>query len=421
MHGWAKDLFPICRSITGNGLRQTLRYLQRLLPGLDLHEVPSGTKAFDWTVPDEWNVRDAFLIGPDGQKVIDFRRNNLHVVGYSEPVEATLTLEELQPHLHSLPDLPEAVPYITSYYRRNWGFCLAHRDRLKLKRGRYRVKIDSALGPGSLTYGDLVLEGRERKEVFFSTYVCHPSMANNELSGPVVAAALARWLMGRGDRRYTYRFVFAPETIGAIVYLSRNLDILKRNVVAGFILSCVGDERAYSIVESRLGDTLADRVARHVLRHQAGTYATYRLWELGGSDERQYGSPGADLPVVCFSRSKAATYPEYHTSLDDLGVISPRGLEDSLTALERCVAALECNRIYRNTCVGEPQLGKRGLYPALGARDNARVMRTMMTLLAYADGRHDLLAIAERAERPVEELFPLAEKLLSQGLLAAET
>src|SRR5690349_18203048 len=275
MHSWARDLFPINRSLTGNGVRETLAYIKRILPDLTIHEVPSGTQAFDWTVPDEWNVRRAFIEDESGNRVVDFAENNLHVVGYSTPVDEWMTLAELQPYLHSIPDQPGAIPYITSYYVRRWGFCLPHAQRESLAEGRYHVVIDSTLGPGSLTCGEIRIPGREDKEIFLSSYICHPSMANNELSGPVVTTALGRWISSLADRRYSYRIVFVPETIVAIVYISRHLDELRERVAAGYVVTCIGDDRAYSLLHSRAGNTLADRAAKLVLKKHAPDFVEY--------------------------------------------------------------------------------------------------------------------------------------------------
>jgi len=416
MYGWARDLFPICRSITGDGVRTTLKYLQGLLPSLGVFEVPSGTKVLDWKVPEEWNIRDAYIADESGARIVDFQKNNLHVVGYSEPVSAAMTLEELQPHLYSLPSMPDAIPYVTSYYQRRWGFCLSQRTRDGMDPGTYRVVIDSTLAAGSLSYGEVILPGHEEREVLLSTYVCHPSMGNNELSGPAVTTALTRWLMSLPTRRYTYRILFIPETIGSITYLSTHLDVMKRNTVAGYVITCVGDDRTYSFLESRKGNTLADRVTRHVIKHHYPECVTYSFLKRG-SDERQYCSPGIDLPVVSLMRSKYGTYPEYHTSLDDLNFISPSGLAGAYAALKRCISLIEANVTYRTICLGEPQLGRRGLYPTLSKTGSAAAVERMMNILAYADGERDLIALAEQIQVPAEDCLPAIERLVKEQVM----
>ncbi len=415
MYRWATDLFPIHRSITGTGVRETLAYLGNILPGLIVHAVPSGTQAFDWTVPDEWTIRDAYIADEAGNKVVDYNKHNLHVVGYSKPVDTWLSLAKLDEHLYSLPDQPDAIPYVTSYYNRHWGFCLPHHQRKKLPAGRYHAVIDSDLQPGVLNYGELILPGQEDSEVLLSTYICHPSMANNELSGPVVTAALALWLQSLENRRFTYRIVFVPETIGAIVYLSKNSGHMKQKTIAGFEISCVGDDRTYSFLPSRKGGTLADRVAEQTLKQHGVDYARYSFLDRG-ADERQYCSALIDLPVVLVMRTKFGSYPEYHTSLDYLSVISPAGLEGAFNILKNCLQALEANYVYRATIPCEPQLGRRGFYPLLSAKHMARSV-TLEDVLVYADGQTDLLAISEIIGVDVMECAAAAVRLEQEGLL----
>lgn len=414
MWSLVEKLFPINRSITGNGVRQTLKILSEQIP-LKIHEVPTGTKAFDWTIPQEWNLRDAYIIDPQGNKIADFKKCNLHVVGYSVPIDRTLTLDELQEHLYSLPDQPEAIPYITSYYKERWGFCIAHNERLKLKEGIYHVFIDSEFKDGYLTYGEFILPGEINKEVFLSTYVCHPSMANNELSGPVVAAFIGKWLASQ-PRRYTYRIIFIPETIGSITYISRHLQELKQNMIVGFNISCVGDERAYSYVASRYENTFADKVASNVLSFKHPDFIKYSFLDRG-SDERQYCSPGVDLPLVTLSRSKYGTYPEYHTSLDNLDFVTATGLRGGYELIKDCINIIENNRTYRVICYGEPQLGRRGLYPNLSTKNSNVSVKTMMDFIAYADGTNDMIDISNIIRKLVMEIVPIAERLLEAGLV----
>jgi len=416
IYDWVKDLYPICRSLSGEGVRESIAYIKEKLPELSVHEVPSGEQVLDWTVPDEWNIRGAFIEHEDGERIVDFADNNLHVVGYSEPVECWMELEDLQGHLHSLPDQPEAVPYVTSYYKRTWGFCLSDRRRASLKPGKYHVVIDSTLAPGVLNYADLVLEGREQKEILLTTCFCHPSLANNELSGPCVLTALARWIRDLPDRRFTYRFLWCPETIGSIIYISRHLEHLKAHTKAGYFATCIGDDRVYSHVESRYGDTLSDRVAKHVLHHHAQDFMSYNFLGRGG-DERQFCSPGVDLPYSVVTRSKFAEYPEYHTSLDNLDLVTPTGLAGGFEALRKCVATLECDAFYTAIQPGEPQLGKRGLYPLTSTAASGLGVRSMMNFLAYCDGSQSVLDIAERIGLTAIECDGYARKLLEAGVI----
>lgn len=417
MHSWAKDLWPITRSLTGDGVRETLGYLKKLLPSLEVHSVQSGYRAFDWTVPNEWNIRDAYIEDESGNKIVNFLDNNLHLVGYSQSIDAWIDLDELDKHLHSLEDQPDAIPYITSYYNSDWGFCLKHSLRQKLKKGRYHVVIDSDLNPGVLNYGELVIKGERDEEVFLSTYICHPSMANNELSGIVVATALARFLLSMNERKYTYRIIFIPETIGSIVYLSKHIEHLKNKVVAGFQITCVGDERCYSYLPSRLGETLSDDVALHVLKHTDSNFQKY-TWLDRGSDERQYCAPGVDLPIASIMRSKYGEYPEYHTSLDDLNFVTQKGLEGSLLALKRSINVIEKNGYFQTTTLCEPHLGKRNLYPTLGQKNIGDETLLMVNLISYCDGNHSLLQISEILDVPFWKLIKVTNILVKNKLLA---
>ena len=417
MYELCERLFPICRSITGDGVRKTLQMLVEVYGNeINIHEVPTGTKVFDWTVPKEWNIKEAYIENSKGQRVIDFKNNNLHVVGYSLPVDKFVDLQELKSVVYTQPDQPDAIPYVTSYYKECYGFCMSQNQLDKLPEDTYHIVIDSELKEGSLTYGEIIIPGDTEEEVFLSTYICHPSMANNELSGPVVATFLAKWLNSLVKRRYTYRIIFIPETIGAITYLSKNLQYLKEHVIAGFNLSCVGDNRTFSYVESRYGDTLADKAAKNVLSFYYPDYKTYSFLKRG-SDERQYNAPGVDLPVCAICRSKYGEYPEYHTSKDNLELISPEGLLGAYEVYQQCILSLENNYSYKINVLCEPQLGKRGLYPTTSQKGTYDAVKVMIDFIAYADGSNDLIDISNIIGVPVNELLTVIEKLEKVDLL----
>jgi aminopeptidase-like protein len=391
------------------------------LPNLEIKSVPSGLDVFDWTVPKEWKVKEAYIVAPDGRKICDFKKNNLHLVSYSSPFKGKLSLSELQDHLYSLTEQPYAIPYITSYYKERWGFCLSQIERDNLKDGDYDVYIDSELFDGVLNYAELILPGKSTKEVFLSTYVCHPSMANNELSGPVVVTYLAKWLQSLQSTKYTYRIIFIPETIGSITYLSKNIKQMQEKIIAGFNVSCVGDNRSYSYLPSRNGKTLSDKVAKHILKWTDPNYVTYS-WSERGSDERQYCAPGIDLPIASIMRTKYGKYPEYHTSLDDfINVVTPDGLEGGYEALRLSIEAIENNCYPRVTVLGEPQLGKRGLYPTISMRNSSSETKLLKELITWSDGNHSLLEIAEKCNTPIWELYPLIKKLQTHDLLVLES
>lgn len=417
MYNLCVELFPICRSITGNGVRETLSILNSVIgEEMVVREVPSGTQVFDWSVPKEWNIRDAWIKDSKGNKILDFKDNNLHVVGYSLPANKKVNLEELKTIIYTQPEQPDAIPYVTSYYKERYGFCMTQNKKNNLKEDNYHIFIDSELKDGSLTYGEIIIPGDSNKEVFLSTYVCHPSMANNELSGPAVAIYLAKWLKSLPIRRYTYRIIFIPETIGSITYLSQNLEHLKKRVIAGFNISCVGDNRTFSYVASRYGNTLADKVAKNVLRFYYPEYKEYSFLKRG-SDERQYNAPGVDLPVCAICRSKYGEYPEYHTSKDNLDFISPEGLAGAFEVYKQCITVLENNYKYKINVLCEPQLGKRGLYPTISQKGSYDAVKAMTDFIAYADGNNDLIDISNIISVSVKELLPIVKKLKINGLI----
>lgn len=419
MYELAGRLFPICRSITGNGVRETLAILREYIPDLEISEVPSGTPAFDWTVPLEWNIAEAYIENSGGERIVDFKDSNLYVVGYSVPTDCYISRKELFEHIYVEDAQPDAIPYVTSYYKERWGFCMPRRLRDSLPEDVYHCVIKSTMEKGSLTYAQTVIPGETPEEILLSTYVCHPSMANNELSGPVVQTYLYQWLKERTRRRYTYRLLFIPETIGSITYISQHLEHMKRYIKAGFLLSCVGDERAYSYIPTRKGGTLADRAALKVLQDEHPDFIRYTFLDRG-SDERQYNAPGVDIPVCGLCRSKYGVYPEYHTSLDNMDMISPRGLAGSYILMTDILTLLEYNRRYKVECFCEPQLGKRGLQSTVSQKGTYGGVLTLRDLIAYADGETDLIEISEIIGVPVAKLYPLIDRLCDQGLLTAD-
>jgi aminopeptidase-like protein len=415
MYRAVEDLYPICRSITGEGLRETLRYVGARIP-LDLREVASGTEVLDWTIPREWNIRDAYIATSTGERIVDFRRSNLHVLNYSTPVRARMSLSELLPHLHTLPEAPDWIPYRTSYYRDSWGFCLSHRQMAGLPEGEYEVCIDSTLAPGALTYGECYLPGATSDEVLISCHVCHPSLANDNLSGIVLAMSLAGRLR-ECALRYSYRFLFIPGTIGSIAWLALNEATIER-VKHGLVLACVGDPGGITYKKSRRGDAEMDRVVAHVLQERG---VEHRIEEFSpyGYDERQFCSPGFNLPVGCFMRTPHGRFPEYHTSADNPCFVAPAALADSLDAVLAILDVLEGNRRYMNQNPrGEPQLGKRGLYRAMGGYAQGGVDElALLWVLNLSDGEHSLLDISRRSGREFAAVRQAADLLEASGLL----
>tara|TARA_Y100000590_G_scaffold181751_1_gene207096 strand:- start:320 stop:1621 length:1302 start_codon:yes stop_codon:yes gene_type:complete len=423
-----KRLFPICRSITGNGVRTTLKILKEFIPKLKIYEVKSGTKVFDWEVPPEWNIKDAYVKDYNGNKIIDFQRNNLHLVSYSIPINKQLTKKELFNHIHTH-KIPNAIPYLTSYYKKYWGFCISKKqkkifDKKYKHNDLFEVKINSSLNKkGSLTYGELIIPGKSKQEILISTYICHPSMANNELSGPLVSTALARYFSSNKVHPKTLRFLFIPETIGAITYLNRNLNKLKKNVIAGYNLSCIGDERQYSFIPTKYGNTLSDRAAIKAFKDLNLKFQTYSFLKRG-SDERQFNSPGINLPIASLMRTKYASYPEYHTSLDNFNVVTQKGLKGGFNLTKKAIDILMKNFVPYNSVLCEPRISKRKLYENLRARKRIEFNRNSynfrmkyMNFLQYADGTNDLTNISNHIKLPFNETFKVFKVLRKKKLI----
>jgi len=415
MYRMILELYPICRSITGNGYRQTMRRIQEIIP-ISIQEVPSGTEVFDWTIPKEWNIRDAYVKGPSGKKVIDFKQHNLHVMQYSVPVRLKVPLQELKHHLYSLPDHPEWIPYRTSYYKENWGFCLSQKQLDSLEEGEYEVVIDSSLENGHLTYGEYRIQGESDEEVLLSCHCCHPSLCNDNLSGIALTSRLAEILTGL-PLRYSYRFLFIPGAIGSITWLSKNEEVASW-IKHGLVVTGVGDSGTFHYKKSRRGDAEIDRVVQYVLKHSGKPYQV-RDFSPYGYDERQYCSPGFNLPVGSLTRSPHGLYPQYHTSADDLNFVSTGALVESLSIYLEVVRVLENNRRYQNLnpkC--EVRLGKRGLYRTIGGEIGQPLNElALLWVLNLSDGSNSLLDISERSGLLFDDVESAAEALLGKGLL----
>lgn len=421
---YLRRLFPICRSITGNGNRKTLHILQEIIP-LTVHEVPSGTLVYDWTIPDEWNIRDAWIAAPDGSRIVDFNASNLHVVSYSEPVRGKFTWAELQPRLHTHPSLPEAIPYRTSYYKRNWGFCLTRAQYRELEQhgGPFDVVIDATLKPGSLTYGELLLPGQSKQEILLSCYICHPSMANDSLSGVLLTAFLARELLARTDRHYSYRIAFVPETIGAITYCARN-ETAMQQIDTGLVITTVGGPGKFGYKQSFDSSHTINRLIEDVLGEAGVDYLTYPF-DIHGSDERQYSSQCFRINTATLCRDRYYEYPQYHTSLDNPDFVTGKQIAETLTLYIRLINKLEDRRIYRNRMPScEVMLSRHDLYPATGGAQRPELggrseLDLILWLLFLCDGKLDMNTIARRLDVSPDTLITIADKLASNGVLEA--
>ena len=417
-----KKLFPINRSITGSGINETLKIIKKEFPKLKIHSVKSGTQVFDWKIPPEWNIKSAYVIDKFGKKIIDFKENNLHVVGYSTPINRILSKKKLFEKIHSIPKEPNAIPYITSYYKNYWGFCLAHKKKIEFlnkykDEDKFKVVINSTLNKkGKLTYGELLIKGKSKQEILISTYICHPSMANNELSGPIVSMSLIKYFLKFKSLNKSLRFIFIPETIGSITFLSKQLNYLKKNLIGGYNLSCIGDDRQYSCMFSKYKNTLSDLALVESFKKLKIKFKTYSFLKRG-SDERQYNSPGVDLPIASIFRTKYGEYPEYHTSLDDFGLVTKSGIYGGFKVAKNAIKILINKIVPINKILCEPQMGKRGLYSNLSTKNLNIFSRRLMNFLQYADGKNDIFQISKLIKLNNREVLKIYKILKKEKLV----
>lgn len=415
-----KFLFPICRSITGPGIKYSLSYFEKLIPELRRIKFKSGRKIYDWKIPKEWHIRDSYIQDlQTKKKYAQFKENNLHVLNFSSSINKIVNKKELLKHVYSLKSQPNAIPYVTSYYKKNWGFCISENEKKKLNKKKYKVFIDSKFKSGTLDLSHALFSGKSKKEIFFSSYLCHPSMANNELSGPTVLSELVKYIKNKKNLRFSYRFVILPETIGSICYIKKFSSTLKKRMLCGFNVSCVGDNGNFSIIESPSGNTLADFSLKEVIKNKK-KFKKYNFKERG-SDERQYCAPGVDLPVCGFSRSKYGEYRQYHTSLDNLNFISAKGLKSSLNVLKKIVDSFENEKswyiIPKSKFNCEPNLGKRNLYFKVSEKKNYKSLGLRKNLIAYSDGKKNLLQISKIINQPIKKILEEMKLLLRKGVL----
>ena len=412
---WAKDLFPLCRSLTGEGTQKTLRYFLNINPEFKILKFKSNTKVFDWVIPLEWNIKDAFIQHESGKRFCEFKKSNLHVVGYSMPIDKIIKKNEMLKNIYTQKDQPDSIPYVTSYYEKRWGFCMSEKTKKKLPSGKYRVKINSSFKKGNLEIAEAVLKGKSKKEIFFSSYVCHPSMVNNELSGPVLLNAILKYIKSNYKKtKFSYRFVLLPETIGPIAYISKKLNLLKKNIICGFNLTMVGDERAYSFVPSRKGNTLSDEALKASLIGLKKV--KYYSFLDRASDERQYCSPKVDLPLTAFSRSR--DYPEYHTNKDNFKVVTQKGLEESFNVFKNIIDSFETNLYPKTNFYCEPNLGKRKLYPTISQKGNYTNIKNRMDLIAFSDGKTNIFKISNILNVPIHKILSELKLLTSKKIIS---